>query len=95
MRLGPRSIAVSHRVVLCIAQFPGGSVGSVRVVPETEACSLCPDDSVLGGNGRYTPLTRDATKALRNVRLRPIKLIGEVAELSATFLRIAQMRLWS
>jgi hypothetical protein len=47
MLLGPRSIAVSHRVVLCIAQFPGGSVGPVRVVQETEACSLCPDDSVL------------------------------------------------
>ena len=58
MLLGPRSIAVSHRVVLCIAQFPGGSVGPVRVVRETEACSLCPDDSVLGENGenRYTPL---------------------------------------
>src|SRR5215472_15933948 len=65
MLLGPRSIAVSHRVVLCIAQFPGGSVGPVRVVGETEACSLCPDDSVLGGNGRYTPLRRDATNALR------------------------------
>src|SRR5215471_13561129 len=61
MPLGPRSIAVSHRVVLCIAQFPGGSVGAVRVVRETEACSLCPDDSVLGGNGRYTPF-----KARRN-----------------------------
>jgi hypothetical protein len=65
MLLGPRSIAVSHRVVLCIAQFPDGSVGAVRVVWETEACSLCPDDSVLGGNGRYTPLKRDATNALR------------------------------
>ena len=65
MLLGPRSIAVSHRVVLCIAQFPGGSVGPVRMVGETEACSLCPDDSVLGGNGRYTPLRRDATNALR------------------------------
>src|SRR5215470_15074390 len=65
MLLGPRSIAVSHRVVLCIAQFPGGSVGPVRIVGETEACSLCPDDSVLGGNGRYTPLRRDATNALR------------------------------
>ena len=32
MLLGPRSIAVSHRVVLCIAQFPGGSVGPVRMV---------------------------------------------------------------
>ena len=65
MLLGPRSIAVSHRVVLCIAQFPAGSVGPVRVVQETEACFLCPDDSVLGGNGRYTPLRRDATNALR------------------------------
>ena len=65
MLLGPRSIAVSHRVVLCIAQFPGGSHGPVRVVRETEACSLCPDDSVLRGNGRYTPLRRDATNALR------------------------------
>src|SRR5215469_17721132 len=34
MLLGPRSIAVSHRVVLCIGQFPGGSVGPVRVVRE-------------------------------------------------------------
>src|SRR5215472_16510738 len=49
MLLGPRSIAVSHPVVLCIAQFPGGSLGPVRVVRETEACSLCPDDSVLHG----------------------------------------------
>ena len=65
MLLGPRSIAVSHRVVLCIAQFPGGNVGPVRVVRETEACSLCPDDSVLCGKGRYTPLRRDATNALR------------------------------
>ena len=65
MLLGPRSIAVSHRVVLCIAQFPGCSFGPVRPVRETEACSLCPDDSVLGGNGRYTPLRRDATNALR------------------------------
>ena len=65
MLLGPRSIAVSHRVVLCIAQFPGGSVGPVRVVRETEACSLSPDDSVLGGNARYTPLRRDAMNALR------------------------------
>src|SRR5215831_20484995 len=65
MLLGPRSIAVSHRVVLCIAQFPGDSVGPVRVVRETESCSPCPDDSVLGGNGRYTRLRRDATKALR------------------------------
>src|SRR5215831_16516342 len=62
MLLGPRSIAVSHRVVLCIAQFPGGSIGPVRVVRETEACSPCPDDSVLCGNGRYTPLRPDATK---------------------------------
>ena len=37
MLLGPRSIAVSHRVVLCIAQFPGGSVGPVRVVRETDS----------------------------------------------------------
>ena len=58
MLLGPRSIAVSHRVVLCIAQFPGGSHGPVRVVRETEACSLCPDDSVLGGNGRCRDLNR-------------------------------------
>src|SRR5215469_1988141 len=65
MLLGPRSIAVSHQVVLCIAQFLGGSVGPVRVVRETKACSLCPDDSVLGGNGRYTRLRRDATNALR------------------------------
>ena len=65
MPLGPRSIAVSHRVVLCVAQFPGDSVGPVRVVRETEACSLCPDDSVLGGSGRYTPLSRDVTNALR------------------------------
>ena len=65
MLLGPRSIAVSHRVVLCIARFPGGSIGAVRVVRETGACSLCPDDSVLGGNDRYTPLRRDVTNALR------------------------------
>src|SRR5215471_21722479 len=65
MLLGPRSIAVSHPVVLCIAQFPGGSLGPVRVVRETEACSLCPDDSVLHGNGRYTPLRPDATTPLR------------------------------
>src|SRR5215469_16468335 len=65
MLLGPRSIAVSRRGVLCIAQLPGGSPGSVRVVRETEACSLCPDDSVLRENGRYTPLRRDATTALR------------------------------
>src|SRR5215472_14882955 len=65
MLLGPRNIAVSHRVVLCIAQFPGGSVGPVRVARETEACSLYPDDRALRGNGRYTPLRRDATNALR------------------------------
>src|SRR5215470_10588136 len=65
MLLGPHSIAVGHQVVLCIAQFPGGSLEPVRVLRETEACSLCPDDSVLGGNGRYTPLRRDATNALR------------------------------
>src|SRR5262250_180633 len=65
MLLGPRSIAVSHQGVLCIAQFLGGSVGPVRVVRETKACSLCPDDSVLGGNGRYTRLRREATNALR------------------------------
>jgi hypothetical protein len=34
MLLGPRGIAVSHRVVLCIAQFPGASVGPVRVLRE-------------------------------------------------------------
>src|SRR5215469_5418090 len=65
MLLGPRSIAVSHRVVLCIAQFCGGSVGAVRVVRQLEACFLWPDDSVLGGNGRYTPLGRDPTNALQ------------------------------
>src|SRR5215470_2285665 len=62
MLLGPHSIAVGHQVVLCIAQFPGGSVGPVRVMRETEACSLCPDDSVLRGNARYTPSRRDAAK---------------------------------
>jgi hypothetical protein len=35
------------------------------LVRETEACSLCPDDSVLRGNGRYTPLGHNATNALR------------------------------
>ena len=45
MLLRPRSTAVGHRVVLCIAQLPGGSLGPVRVVRETEDCSLCPDDS--------------------------------------------------
>ena len=53
MLLGPRSIVVSLQVVLCITQFRGGSLGPVRVVPETEVCSFCPDDSALGGNGRY------------------------------------------
>ena len=52
MLLGPGSIAVSRRVVVCIAQFPAGSVGPVRAVQETEACSLCPYDSVLRRNGR-------------------------------------------
>ena len=64
MLLGPRGFAVSHQVVLCIAQFPGGSLGPIRVVRETEAGSLCPDDSVLRANRRYTPLRRDATNAL-------------------------------
>jgi hypothetical protein len=62
MLLGPRSIAVSHRVVLCFAQSPDGSPGPVRVVRETEGCSLCPDDSVLRGNGRYTALRCDANE---------------------------------
>ncbi len=65
MVLGPRSIAVSHRVVLCIAQFPGGRLGAVRVVREIRARSLCPDDSVLGENRRYTLLRRESTNALR------------------------------
>src|SRR5215469_2334680 len=67
MLLGPRSTAVSRRVVLCIAHFLGGGLGPVRVVRETEGCSLCPDDSVLCGNGRYTPLRRDATNARRKI----------------------------
>src|SRR5215470_19060866 len=65
MLLGPRSTAVSRRVVLCIAHFLGAGPRPVRVVRETEACSLCPGDSVLRGNGRYTPLGHDATTALR------------------------------
>src|SRR5215472_8158340 len=62
MLLVARSTAVSHRVVLCIALFPGGCVGPVRAVRETEACSLCPDDSVPGG---YTPSRPDAMNPLR------------------------------
>src|SRR5215472_6572825 len=67
MLLSPRSIAVGHRVILYIPQFPGGSLRPVRVIRETEACSLTPDDSVLGGNGRYTPLRHDATNARRKI----------------------------
>jgi hypothetical protein len=65
MLLGPRSIAVSHRVVLCIAQFPGGSVGPVRVVRETEACSLCPDDSVLCGTSRQSNTHSSEVREIR------------------------------
>ena len=46
MLFRPRSIAVTHRVTLCTAQFSAGSLGAIRVVREIEACSLCADDSV-------------------------------------------------
>jgi ABC-type antimicrobial peptide transport system permease subunit len=41
MLLGPRSIAVSHRVVLCIAQFPASSVGPDALLYEVKATDTC------------------------------------------------------
>ena len=36
MLLGPRSVAGSHRVVLCIAQLPADGLGPVRVAREAD-----------------------------------------------------------
>src|SRR5215467_6096698 len=94
MLLGPRSIAVSLRVVLCIAQFPGGSVGPVRMVGETEACFLCPDDSVpaqlrdaLGACTELNPVYRRLVKrALEELQLIE-QQIGQLDQEMANLLR--------
>ena len=65
MLLSPRSIAVGHRVVLYIPQFPGGSLRPVRVIRETEACSLSPDDSVLGGTSRQSNTHSSEVREIR------------------------------